>query len=95
MSSYKALLAQRDELERKIEEARETEVSSALATIKSLVSEFGFTEADVFGRQRRTQKGSRSFAESKYRDPETGATWSGRCTPPHWIAGKNRKQFAI
>ena len=52
MSSYKALLAQRDELERKIEEARETEVSSALATVKSLVSEFGFTEADVFGRQR-------------------------------------------
>ena len=43
MSSYKALLAQRDELERKIEEARETEVSSALATVKSLVSEFGFT----------------------------------------------------
>lgn len=42
MSSYKALLEQRDELERKIEEARETEVSSALATVKSLVSEFGY-----------------------------------------------------
>lgn len=95
MSSYKELIAQRAELERKIAEARETEVSSALATVKNLVSEFGFTEMDVFGRQGRGQKGSRAAVEPKYRDPKTGATWSGRGKPPRWIADQNRALFAI
>ncbi|MGF6641794.1 H-NS family nucleoid-associated regulatory protein [Paraburkholderia sp. MM6662-R1] len=32
----------------------------------------------------------------KYRDPETGATWSGLARPPSWIAGeKNRARFLI
>ncbi len=36
----------------------------------------------------------------KYRNPETGATWSGRGKPPRWIsdaesAGKSRDEFLI
>jgi DNA-binding protein H-NS len=32
----------------------------------------------------------------KYRDPKTGATWSGKARPPSWIAGaKDRTKFLI
>ncbi|WP_425126899.1 H-NS histone family protein [Burkholderia cepacia] len=32
---------------------------------------------------------------AKYRNPETGETWSGRGRAPVWIAVQNRKQFRI
>ncbi|HJP60331.1 MAG TPA: H-NS family nucleoid-associated regulatory protein [Gemmatimonadaceae bacterium] len=31
----------------------------------------------------------------KYRDPVSGATWSGMGREPRWIAGKDRTAFAI
>ena len=44
------------------------------------------------------RKGAKVVA--KYRDPKTGATWSGRGTPARWIAayekqGKKRDKFLI
>ncbi|THJ46770.1 H-NS histone family protein [Burkholderia sp. LS-044] len=41
------------------------------------------------------RKSSRRRPEPKYRDPETGATWSGRGRPPAWIDGKDRVPFEI
>jgi len=32
---------------------------------------------------------------AKYRDPESGATWSGRGREPSWLVGKDREAFAI
>ncbi|WP_179214071.1 H-NS histone family protein [Paraburkholderia caledonica] len=31
----------------------------------------------------------------KYRDADSGATWSGRGREPFWIAGKDRKPFVL
>jgi DNA-binding protein H-NS len=31
----------------------------------------------------------------KFRDPESGATWTGRGKPPNWIKGKERAGFLI
>jgi len=31
----------------------------------------------------------------KYRNPETGETWTGRGKPPLWIRDKDREQFKI
>ncbi len=31
----------------------------------------------------------------KYRNPETGDTWTGRGREPGWIKGKNRDDFAL
>nr|WP_279636670.1 H-NS histone family protein [Paraburkholderia aromaticivorans] len=33
--------------------------------------------------------------EPKYRDPSSGATWSGRGRAPGWLAGKDRTAFEI
>nr|WP_084241920.1 H-NS family nucleoid-associated regulatory protein [Variovorax soli] len=31
----------------------------------------------------------------RYRDPESGRTWSGYGRPPNWIRGKDRERFLV
>ncbi|MGE8454289.1 MAG: H-NS family nucleoid-associated regulatory protein [Pseudomonadales bacterium] len=40
-------------------------------------------------------KAKGSVGAPKYRDPATGATWTGRGKPPNWINGKVRESFLI
>jgi DNA-binding protein H-NS len=94
MTTYKDLIEQRKALDEKIAEARRAESSGALATIRQLVEEFGFTADDIFGGKKvRSSKGT--VVAPKYRDPATGATWTGRGKPPVWIKDKDRDAFAI
>jgi DNA-binding protein H-NS len=101
MSEYQTLLAQRAELEAQIAAVREEEVANALEQIRQLVDEFDLHEEVQFTRARRSApRGSgtgapRGPVAAKYRDPGSGATWSGRGKPPAWIAGKDRTQFLI
>ena len=44
------------------------------------------------GKERRRAGGT---VAAKFRNPETGATWSGRGREPTWIKGKNREEFKI
>lgn len=94
MSQYKDLLKQREELEAKITEARNAEVVSAIAQVRQLVLDYSLTERDVFGGVR-TSSAKGSTVAPKYKDPVTGATWTGRGKPPRWIADKEREQFLI
>ena len=48
MKSYKELVQDRVELEKKISEARKNEIAGALAQIRSLMEEFQLSERDVF-----------------------------------------------
>lgn len=93
MSSYKELLAQKAELERQIEAQRSHEVADAVAKVKALVAEYRLTEKDIF--TSRVSKTLGVKVEARFRDPATGATWSGRGKPPRWIQGKERNDFAI
>ena len=94
MSQYKDLLKQREDLEAKIAEARNAEVASAIAQVRQLVLDYSLTERDVFGGVR-TSSAKGSTVAPKYKDPVTGATWTGRGKPPRWIADKEREQFLI
>ena len=43
-----------------------------------------------------TSKPASGKLPAKYRDPKTGATWSGKARPPKWIANaKDRSKFLI
>ncbi|WP_280189444.1 H-NS histone family protein [Delftia sp. PS-11] len=88
---YKTLLQQKAELEAKIAEALKAEKGGAIAQVRDLVQQYGLTQDDVFG----TVKRKLSTGEPKYRNPETGATWTGRGKPPNWILGKDRAAFEI
>ncbi|CAB3967246.1 H-NS histone [Burkholderia aenigmatica] len=97
MSSYKDLLAQREKLEKQIEEAKSREYAEVLNDVKQKIADYGFSLAELGLSRAKAGKVGRPRAgvAAKYRDPETGATWSGRGKPPRWIAGKDREQFAI
>lgn len=90
MTSYAELLAQKTLLDAQIAEAQKGESVQALATVHQLIAEFGFTAQQVFPWKPQPKK-----VAAKYRDPDTGATWSGRGKPPQWIAGKDRDNFVI
>ena len=91
MPSYQELMARKNELDKRIEEVRDTEAKEALATIKQLIDTFGFTVQQVFPWKPEEKK----KAEAKYYDPESGASWSGRGKPPKWLEGKDRSLYEI
>ncbi|MDP9585528.1 H-NS family nucleoid-associated regulatory protein [Burkholderia ambifaria] len=97
MATYKELKAQMDALAEKTETARLAELQAVIDDIRAKVAEFGITEKDIFGvRRGRTMKAATTPLEAKYRDPKTGATWSGRGRAPAWIKdAKNRNRFLI
>lgn len=90
MTSYADLLAQKKLLDAQIAQAQKAESAQALATVHQLIAEFGFTAQQVFPWKPVSKK-----VAAKYRDPDTGTTWSGRGKPPQWIAGKDRDNFVI
>lgn len=98
-TSYKELLKQREALEQQINEARRRELSDAVAQVRGLVAEYGLTQQDIFpsGRSSSSARASSAGAKvaPKYRNPETGQTWTGRGKAPKWIQNANREQFAI
>lgn len=96
MTTYKELLAQRAELEKQIEAARKDALASAIAQVRTIVAEYELTEEDIFSKKApRTTSTTHKPVAPKYRDPATGATWTGRGKPPLWIAGKDRLNFLI
>lgn len=96
MSLYKELLAQREKLEKQIEETKAKEFATVVSEIKQKIADYGITAADLgMARIKRTKSYQSMNVMPKYRDPQTGATWSGRGKPPTWIAGKDRKQYLI
>lgn len=99
MSSYKELMAQKAELEARIAEARKAEITAALNKIRELATEFNLGSDEILqalGHSRAAAASrTRKPVAPKYRNPETGATWSGRGREPAWLAGRNREDFAI
>lgn len=100
-TTYQALLAQRTELDKQIEEARIKERNTAidqcnelLQQLRAVMKENGISNDDL---QRPATAKSKPACKvpPKYRDPATGATWTGRGKPPLWIAGKDRSTFQI
>jgi DNA-binding protein H-NS len=88
--------AQLAKLTQQAEEARTAEVQAVIEDIRAKVAEYGLTEKDIFGRKRAGRQGKKTATVApKYRDPKTGAEWSGRGRQPAWIKGKNRERFAI
>ena len=56
MATYRELLAQKRELDERIEAARAEAAHEALAAVRAAIAEFGFTADDVFGKPRRARK---------------------------------------
>lgn len=94
-TSYQQLLAEREALDQKINEVRKVERAGAIERIRKEVADFDLTERDIFGGAARPSVRKGTTVPAKYRDPQTGATWTGRGKPPKWISDKDRQQFLI
>lgn len=92
MTAYKELLAQKAALEAQIATAQAEAKAKAVTEARALIQEHGLTAADVFPQG----KAKGSVGVAKYRDPATGATWTGRGKPPLWIKdAADRAPFLI
>lgn len=97
MESLENLLQKQKELSEKIDAVRHQQKKEGLAQIVALVEQYQFSPDEVMtalGKRKAGPKKGMTVAP-KYRNPATGATWTGRGKPPTWIADKNRDQFLI
>ncbi len=95
------LIAQKDALERQIREAQAVVKADAVAKVRELMEQHGLTASDLVA-PTKTKGGAKpgSKVEPKYRDPSSGATWTGRGLKPRWITaaladGKTLDDFSI
>ncbi|HKT63818.1 H-NS histone family protein [Burkholderia sp. 22313] len=98
--SYSDVKAQIEALEAEAAALRAQEIAAVIADVREKVEAYGLTEQDVFGRKRASRANGGAAAKSagvpKYRDPKTGATWTGKGRAPAWIAKtRNRDRFLI
>ncbi|WP_332459743.1 H-NS histone family protein [Burkholderia ubonensis] len=97
MTAYRDLKAKIRALQVQAELARKNEVQRVIEEIQKVIAEFDLTPGDLFADiQRKTRRvRRRAPALAKYRDPASGAVWSGRGRTPRWIAGQDREKFLI
>ena len=104
MTTLQELLDQQTALDRQISAIRTAERARAISDVRTLMAQLGLTVDDVSGAHSASHNGASKTAGKKvapkYRDPGTGATWSGRGLKPKWMAaavaaGKTPSDFTI
>lgn len=105
MATLESLQAKIKKLQAQAEALAAKKSSAVIEKIKNLMAEHGVTTADIDahtgGKKRGPKPGAKAAAKSsapaaKYRDPKTGAIWSGHGRAPGWIAtAKDRSKFLM
>lgn len=95
MASYQELKTKIAELERQAEEMRRSEREGAVGKIRELMKDYGLTLQDLDSSSKKRGSKERSHVPVKYRDPATGATWTGRGRAPLWLNGRSKNDFLI
>lgn len=98
------LAKQRDELDELLKSHYKEQRNGVIKSIKALMMEHGLSLEDLhlksIGYRQNQGKAAGSSVPPKYKDPSTGATWSGRGRTPRWLVaaqaeGKSLTDFAI
>jgi DNA-binding protein H-NS len=86
LATLAELLAQKAAIEKQIVEAQRGARNEAIAQVRTLMSQYGLTLADLGSRAAAAPatKPAKKVA-AKYRNPATGDTWSGRGLQPNWL----------
>lgn len=96
MATLKELLAQQEALSKQIEETRAAAKSAAIEQVRQLIADNELTASDVFGSGKSAgKKKATGTVAIKYRDPQSGKTWTGRGKAPRWLDGKNKDDFLV
>ncbi|WP_318826693.1 H-NS histone family protein [Burkholderia cepacia] len=110
MTTSENIAAEIAELEQKLKELRKAadeqlarEKASIIGQIDELIAKYGispqelaFPKATKGSKAPSTKLQKGTPGKPKYRNPKTGATWTGKGKPPAWIRdAANRDQFLI
>lgn len=110
MADLKQLLAQKAELDRQIEQTQREQRQQAIEQVRELIRQYGLTAADLrdsrpaapaAARKRGgAATGGRAKVPAKFRNAETGESWSGRGLQPRWLkaalaAGRKLDDFRV
>jgi len=100
MTSLQELLAQKAAIEKQIDEARRADRAAAIAQVRALMEQHGLSAVDIASKPARGNAKPAGKVAAKYRNQETGETWSGRGLKPKWLAsalasGRSLADFEI
>jgi len=106
MATLESLQAKIAKLQAQAESIVKKDSTAVIAKIRDIMAKHGLTTADIDahigGAKKRGRKpGAKlaakpSVSTAKYRDPKTGATWTGHGRAPAWIASaKDRSKFLV
>lgn len=99
--SLSDLIAQKDALERQIHAAQSTAKADAIEQVRQIMAEHGLTAMDLVAKSSaKPGPASGKKVAAKYRDPTSGATWTGRGLKPKWLTaalatGKAISDFSV
>lgn len=83
-------------VEREIPRAKAREAAEFRAQVNELLEARGLKISDVLPPHSAVRVGVKPrVVPVKYRDPKTGAEWSGRGRKPHWYDAKHAKRFEV
>ena len=95
---YVELRAKAAEILAQAEQVKAEERQKTIDTVRVMISTYGITAKDLgLDKSPKAKSGPKpgNKIAPKYREPLTGATWSGRGKTPKWINGADRSQYAI
>jgi DNA-binding protein H-NS len=95
MPTYREYQDQIAQLQLLAEQARQAEIDEAKKRIRDLMAANGLTAADFEQSERAVPNKKKGSVVAKYKDPESGKTWTGRGRAPRWLDGKNKEDFVI
>ncbi|PMS15259.1 histidine biosynthesis protein [Trinickia dabaoshanensis] len=105
MATLESIQTKIKRLQEQAEAIKAKQASASLERIVDLMGKSGVTIADIEAYVGGNKRGARAAkkapasvasVKAKYRDPKSGATWSGRGRAPAWIANaKNRIKFLV
>lgn len=111
MATLEQIQARMKKLQAQAEALLTKKAQAAVDQIRDIMLRHGLTTEDIEGNAKARRQGKRAAAgvkakaggagakgvlPPKYRDPKTGATWSGHARPPQWIKdAKDRTKFLI
>ena len=83
--SLTEIQAQIDALKAQAETIRKAQLAGAIAEIKQIMADNGLTPADIGLAAYKPSKKAKQSSPIRYRDPNTGAGWTGKGRPPAWV----------
>ena len=95
---YDELRAKAAEILAQAEQVKTEEKQQAMEACRAMIDCYGITAKDLgLDKSPKSKTGPKpgNKVSPKYRDPASGATWSGRGKTPKWINGTDRSQYAI